>query len=68
MKLVCELKRIRLQEYMIDSIREFANMIGVEEHTYSKWEKGITCPDLAKAYEVSKKLNKSVYDIWHPKG
>ncbi|SHJ03830.1 helix-turn-helix transcriptional regulator [Lutispora thermophila] len=60
----CELRNIRLLEYKMDSKTEFANMLGVEVHTYLKWEKGST-PTLPKALEVAKKLNKKVEDIWH---
>lgn len=66
MELKCELKNIRMTEFLIDSKREFANMLGVEEHTYSNWEEGKTYPALNKAFEVAEKLNRAITDIWHP--
>jgi DNA-binding XRE family transcriptional regulator len=66
MELKCELKNIRLKEYLMDSKREFATMLGEEEHTYSNWEKAKTCPSLTKAFEIAEKLNKRIDEIWHP--
>jgi DNA-binding XRE family transcriptional regulator len=68
MKLICKLRDIRVIEYRIDSKREFAEILGVEEHTYANWEKGKTYPDIARAYDIAAKLNRSIYDIWHPEG
>lgn len=57
------LKEIRMKEYMIDNKCEFARMLGIEAHTYLKWESG-TAPTLKLALIVAKKLNKKVEDIW----
>jgi DNA-binding XRE family transcriptional regulator len=59
------LKEIRLKEYMIDSKTEFSKMLGVDVHTYIKWEKGDSKPVLEKALEIAKKLNKNVNEIWY---
>jgi putative transcriptional regulator len=59
----CELRNIRILEYMMDSKTEFANMLGVDVHTYTKWENGGN-PTLINALEVAEKLNKKVEDIW----
>ena len=64
-KIKCNLREIRLKEYMIDSKTEFANKLEVPVQTYIKWENGINTPTLLMALEVSKKLNKNVNEIWH---
>lgn len=61
----CNLRDIRVIEYRIDSKSEFARNIGVEVHTYIKWENGDSNPILEKALEVAKKLNKNVEEIWY---
>lgn len=53
-----------MKEYMIDSKSEFARMLDVEIHAYSKWEIGAT-PVLETALKVAGKLNKKIEDIWH---
>lgn len=63
----CNLKEIRLKEYMIDSKSEFARMIEISVQTYIKWEKEESTPPLLMALKVAKKLNKKVEDIWHLK-
>lgn len=60
-----KLKEIRMQEYLIDSKSEFARQLGVEIHTYIKWEAGKSTPNLEKALEVSKKLNRKIDEIWY---
>lgn len=57
------LKEIRLKEYMMSS-KEFSGMLGVKLSTYSQWEKGANNPNLEKAIEISKKLNRTIEDIW----
>lgn len=57
------LKEIRMKEYMMSS-KEFSEMLGIKLSTYSQWENGINTPNLEKAIEISKKLNKSIEDIW----
>jgi DNA-binding XRE family transcriptional regulator len=66
MKLICELRNIRLQEHLIDSKREFAESLEVEEHTYSNWEKGKSFPSLERAFEIAEKLKKRIDEVWHP--
>lgn len=61
--MICKLKEIRLKDYMIDSKTEFANMLEVDVHTYTKWENGGN-PTLINALEVAEKLKKKVEDIW----
>ena len=59
-----KLKEIRMKEYMLSS-KEFAKMLDAPISTYSQWESGINNPTLAKSFEIAKKLNKSVIDIWY---
>lgn len=59
------LKEIRMQEYLIDNKSEFARQLGVEIHTYIKWESGKSTPNLERALEVSKKLNRTIEEIWY---
>lgn len=61
----CNLKAIRLKEYMIDSKSEFARMIEISVQTYIKWENEESTPPLLIALKVAKKLNKQVEEIWH---
>lgn len=63
--LKCRLKEIRLKEYMIDSKVEFANLLNVPMQTYVKWENNKSYPNLNLAYEIAKKLNKEVTEIWY---
>lgn len=57
------LKEIRMKEYMMSS-KEFSEMLGIKLSTYSQWENGNNNPNLEKAIEISKKLNKTIEDIW----
>lgn len=61
----CRLKEIRLKEFMIDSKTEFARKLCIPIQTYTNWEKGLSYPNLNLAYEIAKKLNKEVTDIWY---
>jgi DNA-binding XRE family transcriptional regulator len=63
-KFKCNLREIRLKEYMIDSKSEFARMLGVSVQTYIKWENEESTPPLLIALKTAKKLNKSVEKIW----
>lgn len=56
---------IRQLEHRQDNKSEFARLLGVEIHTYIKWEKGDSRPALQTALEVARKLNKKVEDIWY---
>lgn len=61
----CRLKEIRLKEFMIDSKTEFANMLEIPVQTYIKWENNKSYPNLDLAFTISKKLNKTVIEIWY---
>lgn len=50
---------------MIDSKVEFANFLNVPMQTYVKWENNKSYPNLNLAYEIAKKLNKEVTEIWY---
>jgi DNA-binding XRE family transcriptional regulator len=63
-KFKCNLREIRLKEYMIDSKSEFARMLGVSVQTYIKWENEESTPPLLIALKTAKKLNRSVDEIW----
>ena len=58
------LKEIRMKEYMM-SPGEFAKILEISIKTYSGWENGHSKPTLEKALDISKKLNRSVNDIWY---
>lgn len=58
------LKEIRMKEYMMSS-KEFAEMLDIKLTTYSRWESGENNPNLEKAYEIAKKLNKEVTEVWY---
>lgn len=57
------LKDIRMREYAMNS-SEFAKMLGINLTTYSQWESGTNTPKLEKAFEIARKLNKKLEDIW----
>ena len=59
-----KLKEIRMKEYMLNC-REFSKMLEVPLSTYSQWENSQTYPSLPKAFEVCKKLNKKVNEVWY---
>lgn len=63
--LKCRLKEIRLKEFMIDSKVEFARLLNVPMQTYVKWENNKSYPNLNLAYEIAKKLNKEVTEVWY---
>jgi putative transcriptional regulator len=58
------LKEIRMREYMMSS-SEFVKFLEVPLSTYSQWENGSNNPPLAKAFEITKKLNRKLEDIWY---
>lgn len=43
----------------------FAKMLGIPRSTYSQWETGSNNPTLNKAFDIAKKLNKNLEDIWY---
>lgn len=59
-----KLKEIRMREYMLSS-QEFAEKLCVARSTYSQWEKGTSNPTLEKSFEIARKLNKSIEEIWY---
>lgn len=44
--------------------KQFAEYLGVDRSLYYKWETGAVLPSLEWALMVSKKLGKSVNEIW----
>lgn len=57
------LKEIRIKEYM-ESGRDFANRLGIPNTTYSQIENGGRGVSLERAFDIAKKLNKEITDIW----
>ena len=57
------LKEIRMKEFML-SQKEFSDYLGVGITTYCNWENNLSRPSLEKALKISKKLNKSIEEIW----
>lgn len=57
------LKEIRMREHLKNQ-KEFAEQLEVPLTTYSQWERGTSNPTLEKAFEVAKKLNRKINDIW----
>lgn len=57
------LKEIRMKEYMMN-MTQFAEMLNINYKQYVKYEKG-TVPYLEVALRISKKLNKSVNEIFY---
>jgi DNA-binding XRE family transcriptional regulator len=58
------LKEIRMKEYMLN-IKDFAEIIGVDNKVLSSWERDKSRPTLERALEVSQKLNRNVNEIWY---
>lgn len=59
-----KLKEIRMKEYML-SKKDFADFLKIKPTTYYNWENGFNNPSLEVALMVSKKLNKTINDIWY---
>lgn len=59
-----KLKEIRMREHML-SQKDFSALLETDVKTYSNWEKNISRPPLEKALEVSRKLKRTVNDIWY---
>lgn len=53
-----------MREYLMEP-PEFAKFLEVNLKSYYQWESGISKPSLEKSLEISKKLNKTVNDIWY---
>lgn len=58
------LKEIRMKEYMMN-LTQFAEYLAIDLKLLSSWERGKSKPTLERALEVSKKLNKTVDEIWY---
>jgi putative transcriptional regulator len=58
-----KLKDIRTEEYG-KSVMEFAGFLKVNYSTYVNWELGNSFPTLKVAFDIAKKLNRKVDDIW----
>lgn len=58
------LKEIRMKEYMMTS-SEFSKLLQVPISTYSQWENGSNNPPLTKAFDIAKKLNRKLEEIWY---
>ena len=59
-----KLKEIRMKEYMMNC-RDFSKMLEVPLSTYSQWENNRMYPPLPKIFEVCKKLNKQIIEVWY---
>lgn len=59
-----KLKEIRMKEYMMTQ-KEFADMLGINNTTYSKIENYKKSVSLENAYVIAEKLNKKIEDIWY---
>ncbi|WP_341465512.1 helix-turn-helix transcriptional regulator [Clostridium uliginosum] len=44
---------------------EFAKLLDAPRSTYLQWKSGISNPTLEKSFEIAKKLNKKITEIWH---
>lgn len=58
------LKQIRMKEFLMNS-SEFSKLLKVPISTYSQWENESSNPNLNKAFEIAKILNKKLEDIWY---
>jgi len=59
-----KLKEIRMKEYMMN-ITQFAEVLGIDIKLLSSWERSQSKPTLERALEISKKLNKTINEIWY---
>lgn len=59
-----KLREIRMQEYLIDSKKEFAKLLDINYRQYSEYERG-TVPNSETMLKIAKKLNKPVEDIFY---
>jgi len=53
-----------MKEYMMN-MTQFAEYLGIDIKLLSSWERGRSKPTLERALEISKKLNKTVNEIWY---
>ena len=47
------------------SSSEFVKILGVPLSTYSQWENESNNPPLGKAFDIAKKLNRRLEEIWY---
>ena len=59
-----KLKEIRMRDHLMEP-ENFAKLIDVNIKSYYSYEKGSSRPNLEKALEIAKKLNKSIEEIWY---
>ena len=53
-----------MKEYMMEP-EEFAKLIDVNIKSYYSYERNFSRPTLEKALEISKKINKTIHEIWY---
>jgi len=58
------LREIRLTEYQIDSMKEFAAFLGINYRQYTEYEKGVV-PQPETMFKIAKKLNKPIEEIFY---
>ena len=58
-----KLKEIRMREYM-ESSSQFAKRLEIPLTTYSQLENSKRSVSLERAFDIAKKLNKNVNEIW----
>lgn len=60
-------ERIKTLRVMLSmSQRELAMLMGVTPQAASKWEHGISCPDIMSLYKLSRVLQISLDDLFAP--
>jgi Predicted transcriptional regulators len=47
------------------SATDFSKMLDAKKSTYSQWENGLNNPTLEKAFEIARKLNKNINEVWY---
>ena len=57
------LKNIRMQELMLNK-KKFAELIGVAEQQYHRYESGAIIPSLEVCLRIANNLNRKIEDIW----
>lgn len=58
------LREIRLREYMMDNMKEFAELLDINYRQYTDYEKGVV-PKAETMLRIAKKLNKPVEEIFY---
>lgn len=57
------LKQFRMKDYLMNK-KEFAQYLGISELQYGRYENSTNQPSLEIALIISKRLGKTVNDIW----